>query len=149
MVRSDIVCGLDMTHYCGVEEEGKNSLYEVHNTRFSSFFIVCSCLKIRYLDVPQVAQSGHDVSLTCDYDLERQRLYSVKWYKGSHEFYRFTPGDPEKLRLFLVENLHIDVSTAECELRGRRRTSVRVTVCVHRFIAPMSGAFTSRTSMWT
>ena len=32
----------------------------------------------------------------------------VKWYKGSHEFYRFSPR--EEAKLFLVENLDVDVS---------------------------------------
>ena len=45
-------------------------------------------MKIRVLDVPEVAVQRSSVHLTCDYDLERQQLYQVKWYKGSHEFYR-------------------------------------------------------------
>ena len=57
-----------------------------HNPPF--LFSACSAVKIRTLDVPEVALAGHSVHLTCDYDLERQRLYQVKWYKGSHEFYR-------------------------------------------------------------
>ena len=52
------------------------------------FVSACSAVKIRTLDVPEVAMAGHTVHLTCDYDLERQRLYQVKWYKGTHEFYR-------------------------------------------------------------
>ena len=37
-------------------------------------------LRINVLDVPEVAQAGHTVRLTCDYDLERARLYQVKVY---------------------------------------------------------------------
>jgi hypothetical protein len=67
-------------------------------------------VRIRLLDVPEMAQAGHNVHLTCDYDLERQRLYQVKWYKGSHEFYRYSPYEEQKSKTFLVENLHVDVS---------------------------------------
>ena len=74
------------------------------------FFSGVSAVRIRLLDVPQMARVGHTVHLTCDYDLERQRLYQVKWYKGSHEFYRYSPGEPERQKLFLVKNLHVDVS---------------------------------------
>ena len=70
-------------------------------------------VRIRVLDVPEVAMSGHNVPLTCDYDLERQRLYQVKWYKGSHEFYRYTPSDSQKIKLFLAENLNIDVHNSD------------------------------------
>ena len=69
-------------------------------------------VRINVLDVPQMAQSGQSVVLTCDYDLERARLYQVKWYKGTHEFYRFSPYDEERTRLFLVENLDVDVSSS-------------------------------------
>ena len=37
-------------------------------------------LRINVLDVPEVAQAGHTVRLTCDYDLERARLYQVNVY---------------------------------------------------------------------
>ena len=33
----------------------------------------------------------------------------VKWYKGNHEFYRYSPGELENKKLFLVKNLNIDV----------------------------------------
>ena len=86
-------------------------------------------LRINVLDVPEVAQAGHTVRLTCDYDLERARLYQVKvypavkcsksvafkfsvqvkWYKGSHEFFRYSPFDEQKIKVFTVEGLNIDV----------------------------------------
>lgn len=30
---------------------------------------------------------GEPAALSCDVDLERDELYSVKWYKDSEEFY--------------------------------------------------------------
>ena len=37
------------------------------------------------------AETGQDISLTCDYELEDDILYSIKWYRGDKEFYRFRP----------------------------------------------------------
>ena len=39
-----------------------------------------SGVKIRKLEVPEMAQAGHEVHLLCDYDLERARLYQVNRY---------------------------------------------------------------------
>ena len=58
-----------------------------YNYTWLPFLVTCS-VRIRLFDVPEVVKSGHDVVLNCDYDLQRQRLYMVKWYKGTHEFYR-------------------------------------------------------------
>ena len=69
-----------------------------------------TCVKIRVLDVPQVVKAGTDVTLTCDYDLGRQNLYTIKWYKGRHEFYRYTPGEAPRYKIFAVENLNVNVS---------------------------------------
>ena len=37
------------------------------------------------------AETGQDISLTCDYELEDDILYSIKWYRDDKEFYRFRP----------------------------------------------------------
>jgi hypothetical protein len=36
-------------------------------------------------------QVGESSSLRCDYDLEGDSLYSIKWYKDNQEFYRYKP----------------------------------------------------------
>lgn len=41
-----------------------------------------SCLKIVMLDVPSPVAAGESIELTCSYDLEGDRLYSVKYYKN-------------------------------------------------------------------
>ena len=80
------------------------------NRRRFFLFLVTSSVRIKLLDVPEVATAGNDVVLTCDYDLERGRLYQLKWYKGTHEFYRYSPSEERRTKLFLVENLRVDVS---------------------------------------
>ena len=46
----------------------------------------------------------------CNYDLEGDLLYTVKWYKGKEEFFRYTPKDEFPIKIFPKEGLYIDVS---------------------------------------
>ncbi|KAJ0177877.1 hypothetical protein K1T71_006750 [Dendrolimus kikuchii] len=53
--------------------------------------IITICLRIVGISVPALKQRGESITLTCDYDLEGSRLYSVKWYRDNEEFYRYMP----------------------------------------------------------
>ncbi|XP_043204507.1 uncharacterized protein LOC122371840, partial [Amphibalanus amphitrite] len=49
-------------------------------------------------NIPVYKQVGEETTLLCDYDLEGDSLYSVKWYKDDVEFYRYMPkNNPAKL----------------------------------------------------
>lgn len=50
-------------------------------------------LKINRLDVPMSVKNGSAVLLGCNFDLEGEVLYSVRWYKNYIEFYRFLPSN--------------------------------------------------------
>jgi len=53
------------------------------------FFINgCSCLKMIGVKVPKKASVGDTVTIHCLYDLEGQKLYSLKWHFNGSEFYR-------------------------------------------------------------
>ena len=67
-------------------------------------------MKIHSLNVPEIAQVHESVSLFCDYDLKGQNLHNIKWFKGRHEFFRYSPGDHIKKKIFLIRNLDVDVS---------------------------------------
>ena len=54
----------------------------------SRFPVECCGILLRNVGVPSFAVYGKEAVLTCDYDLEGQALYSVKWYKNGLEFYR-------------------------------------------------------------
>ena len=41
-----------------------------------------TALRIVMMDVPSPVTAGESVELTCSYDLEGDRLYSVKYYKN-------------------------------------------------------------------
>ena len=38
--------------------------------------------------VPEQVMLGEMATLHCIYDMEGEELYSVKWYKSGHEFFR-------------------------------------------------------------
>ena len=79
---------------------------------FNSFFLVDVCLSIRLLEVtiPPHAIRGQNSKLNCNYDMEGDKLYSIKWYRNGQEFYRFIPSDEPKTTVFNGDGINVDVS---------------------------------------
>ena len=96
-------------------------------------------IRIRHLEIPDAVRAGNEAKLTCDYDLkvgnlllslkqiiinemktkklicinnlQGQTLQTLKWYKGTYEFYRYEPGNyPEQKKFFSLPELYLDVS---------------------------------------
>uniref|UniRef100_A0A1I8M7X6 Ig-like domain-containing protein n=1 Tax=Musca domestica TaxID=7370 RepID=A0A1I8M7X6_MUSDO len=65
-------------------------------------FIVA--LKDVSVTIPQAVKRGSNAMLTCNYDMENDTLYSVKWYKGRREFYRYTPKENPAMKVFLTQS---------------------------------------------
>ena len=61
--------------------------------------------------IPEFLQKGETADLTCSYNLGGDTLYSVKWYKGRHEFYRYMPHELPQIKTFPVKGMKINVST--------------------------------------
>ncbi|XP_018577827.1 uncharacterized protein LOC108916078 [Anoplophora glabripennis] len=61
---------------------------------------------------PEVVQRHNFSRLRCSYDLEGQDLYAVKWYRGNHEFYRYTPSEDPSTKVFPVGGITIDVNNS-------------------------------------
>ncbi|XP_077562834.1 uncharacterized protein LOC144178688 [Haemaphysalis longicornis] len=57
------------------------------------FMTTVSAVKLVNVDIPSPTTLGETVGLSCIYELNGDRLYSVKWYKNDVEFYRFVPND--------------------------------------------------------
>ena len=38
---------------------------------------------------PESVNEGETITLTCRYDLGRDAIYSMKWYKSGQEVYRY------------------------------------------------------------
>ena len=73
-------------------------------------FLGTGSLYMRGLTVPNQLVLGQSASLTCIYDLERSKLYSVKWYKNGEEFFRFMPSMEKQHEVIPVNGITIDVS---------------------------------------
>lgn len=51
--------------------------------------------------------------MICEYDLETAPLYSIKWYFGDSEFYRYVPKESPPTRVFPVPGISVDVSKSD------------------------------------
>ncbi|XP_015920052.1 cell adhesion molecule 1 [Parasteatoda tepidariorum] len=67
-------------------------------------------LKITRFEVPSLVVPGDSAILTCFYDLGKEKLYSVKWYKDKVEFFRFFPSLSPQFMSFPVQGISIDLS---------------------------------------
>lgn len=62
-----------------------------------------------HVTVPSAVENGKNAILECEYELGYDTLYSLKWYKGRHEFYRYTPKEIPAVKLFLKNGIKVDV----------------------------------------
>ena len=60
--------------------------------------------------IPPHAIRGQNAKLRCKYDMEGDKLYSIKWYRNGHEFYRYIPTDNPKTTIFNGNGINVDVS---------------------------------------
>lgn len=74
------------------------------------FVAEVSALKAMHIQVPEAVRAGDTVTLSCDYDLESAALYTIKWYRGDEEFYRFVPKESPPTRVFPMPAVNVDVS---------------------------------------
>lgn len=66
--------------------------------------------------IPAAVKKGENVNLACNYDLEGDTLYSIKWYKGKREFYRYTPKENPASKTFPVAGISVEVSVGSIPL---------------------------------
>lgn len=59
---------------------------------------------------PMAVRRGQSATLRCLYDLEGAPLLSVKFYRGLHEFYRYSPTDSPKKKVFAFPGINVNVS---------------------------------------
>lgn len=59
-----------------------------------------TCLKDVSVTIPSAVKRGDNALLICNYDIENDTLYTVKWYRGRREFYRYTPKENPAGKIF-------------------------------------------------
>uniref|UniRef100_A0A1B0B5Q7 Ig-like domain-containing protein n=1 Tax=Glossina palpalis gambiensis TaxID=67801 RepID=A0A1B0B5Q7_9MUSC len=64
-----------------------------------------------YVEPPAVRR-GQSVTLRCQYTLEGAPLYSVKFYRGQLEFFRYTPGEYPNTKVFHYPGIKVDESVS-------------------------------------
>lgn len=79
---------------------------------FVWLFIVSGskALKNVVVSIPQAVKIFETITFHCNYDLEGEPLYTVKWYKGRKEFFRYIPKEFPNTVVFAVPGISIDVS---------------------------------------
>ena len=63
--------------------------------------------------MPESIIEGSSSTFYCLFNSEMKHLYSVKWYRGNREFYRYLPNDNPKTLVFPVSGIDINVNFAE------------------------------------
>ncbi|XP_077290321.1 uncharacterized protein LOC143914103 [Arctopsyche grandis] len=98
----------------------------------------CSSLKIVGVAVPPLADLREPANLACSYDTGQDALFSVKWYKDDHEFYRYMPMHKPSVLTFPFEGA--ELGDKSC---GKSQCSVRL-----EHLSPSaSGAYTCEVSI--
>ncbi|XP_050726494.1 uncharacterized protein LOC127003629, partial [Eriocheir sinensis] len=65
-------------------------------------------IRITRVDVPQTMEVGGEGQLFCSWEEDTDKMYSIKWYQGAQEFYRFTPNARDQVQIFDPVNLDVD-----------------------------------------
>ncbi|XP_072940907.1 uncharacterized protein [Epargyreus clarus] len=78
-----------------------------------------------HLSVPEAVGVGASATLGCRWSLDTgEALYTVKWYHGAQEFFRFVPKELPNTRVFSQTGISVDVSRSGAQqvvLRGAGR----------------------------
>lgn len=67
------------------------------------------CLRLTEVRIEQHTVRGNTSQLLCQFDLQGETLYSVKWYKDGNEFFRFLPRDSPPAQIFPLPGVAVDV----------------------------------------
>lgn len=82
--------------------------------KFSFFFAGLGTAAIRNVSLlvdPPAVRRGQHATLRCLYNLEGAPLYSVKFYRGLREFYRYSPSEVPSSKTFPFPGIYVDVSS--------------------------------------
>lgn len=90
------------------------SSYKPQCESFAGVVVVVVALRMTSLQIPEHVVLNETVRMQCNFNLDKEQLYSVKWYKDGHEFYRFTPRDRPEVLMFPVRGVNVNVS-ATCK----------------------------------
>ncbi|KAL0881933.1 hypothetical protein ABMA27_001692 [Loxostege sticticalis] len=73
---------------------------------------VTSLRDVKLLVHPSTVVRGGTAALICSRDMQGAPLYSVKWYRGNHEFYRYTPLEDRPTQVFGLPGITVDMNNS-------------------------------------
>jgi len=86
-----------------------------------------SSLKVQ---IPDTILRGQDAVFNCSYTLEDEKLYAVKWYRGTYEIFRYVPSDNPPTKAFPLQGYNVSM-----------RRSTGNTMVLHSVNFENSGAY--------
>ena len=73
------------------------------------------------IEIPTAVKKGDNAVLICNYDMEGESLYSIKWYKGRREFYRYLPSEhPQPIKTFSLPGINVEVKRNDVKKEVRK-----------------------------
>lgn len=77
-----------------------------------SFLLISEIFSLTDVSViiPQAVNVMDTVTLQCRFNLQGEPLYTVKWYKGMQEFFRYIPKELPNTQVFALPGINVDVS---------------------------------------
>ncbi|XP_071439713.1 uncharacterized protein [Hetaerina americana] len=90
------------------KNKGKLVSLLVRLTTLLSLLGLAQGLRNVRLSMPPAIKRDSTTLIVCHYDLEGDSLYTVKWYKGGREFFRYTPKEDPPIKIFPIHGLHLD-----------------------------------------
>ncbi|XP_064088291.1 uncharacterized protein LOC135202749 [Macrobrachium nipponense] len=90
---------------------------------FLGFLTGTSAIRIMEMTVPPRVQAGELVTLACHFDLEGKTLYSLNWWRGSDQFYQFSPNSQEPKTVYYSPGITVDVDLSGREVVVLRNVS--------------------------
>ncbi|XP_072397754.1 uncharacterized protein [Diabrotica undecimpunctata] len=91
------------------------------------------------IKVPRYIKVGDNVTLNCDYRPDNN-IYTVKWYMGQYEFFRFTPNEVPPVKVFPLNGISVDINNSsgnKLVLKNLERKATGRYVCEVAWEAPL------------
>lgn len=76
----------------------------------NNLFVGSAAIQNVKIILPPIVEAGTSATLLCLYDLEGATLYSVQWYRGQFEFFRFIPNENPPIKVFEVPGIFVEAS---------------------------------------
>ncbi|XP_017785833.1 PREDICTED: uncharacterized protein LOC108568987 [Nicrophorus vespilloides] len=76
------------------------------------------CLSLKSIKFPEVADVRGNVDLECHFDMEKDILKDIKWYKDNNEFFRYEPKRTPPYISFEVAGVHVLKGVDQCNLKN-------------------------------